>query len=614
MNKEDNLFLNTSLTTKLMNLRTLLESLYFFKWYVQFEWAKNRHSVTESNENCGVNNLKKMTNNRKISTLFLSVIVLLTIVLTIFLLNSNRKYLTESNVVIELQNDASSNVVKDYNIDVEVDFFKRLFKALPLETQLEKEYFGKAIVLTGLDPYSAIISPHYNVSVFGFEGFSPMHIPDLISYFFPPEFIEKESSKNMTDFRLQKDVYIVKRNNTNSEITTKVPGLKVHALINHELEYRDDFLEYPLALPKTTKEYCQSDNLCLTNNGKNLCSICDQGKDKRQSKFFYGEWCSLPNIDLSIISIRDGILDYGTTHPEARFNIYDKYGNIFTLSHHLMKYHKGGNWQIEHYPLLASIGTTYYPGAFGHFPIEILPRVIFLHRFIPLHIPIVIYDYPFCRSIINELYQYNVLPKSRKIVWAKTNTYYVASRLYFIHSKSEIATPLTPDIILRMSSTILKKPFIRGFVPNPYPENEPFILVLDRSDSGSRIIRNNDEMVRKVEKVVGKRGVKVLNVKLTTLKSFFMIGQAFLRATAIIAPHGAGLANINTSSLKLKFIIEIGWKGFPGNFGWPGDYYCQARGLGLKYYAVTTTRGDYFSTFLDVDVNEVAEIVEKEMN
>ncbi|KAG2387034.1 hypothetical protein C9374_002069 [Naegleria lovaniensis] len=448
--------------------------------------------------------------------------------------------------------------------------------------KIDIEYFAKGIILSNrLEPFYINEELEQQVSIRS----NPNR---LKKYFFTPELRQKIKGSSMTD-RRKKEIYkIGELKGDRYSVTTDVPGFKVHVKFNH-IPYRDDFVNYPFVKPRTKTAYCEEDNLCQTEHGNNMCSICDIGKDKRESKFFYKSWCYKPNIDFAIVSIEDGILDYGTDHAEVRHSIFDKSGNLYSMPiWHPIKLQDERKWSVAYNPQIAVVGNVWFPSAVGHFPIEILPRIILLSTYLPLNIPILVYGGEYVEKTIKVL--------------------------YFLHSNEDVYTPLTTDIALRVASSALQQPLKRNLIANPIRKDtkRDYILVVDRSDSNMRRINNNDEMVKQISNVV-KDSMDVIPVKLSQLSSFLEIGKVFYDAKAIIAPHGAGLANLSFAKRSTKFVIEIGWPGRPKEFHWPGDYYCQSRGSGLKYYAVTAVEGHYSSSGgMKVDVDEIVSIVKDE--
>ncbi|KAF0984562.1 hypothetical protein FDP41_000461 [Naegleria fowleri] len=474
--------------------------------------------------------------------------------------------------------------------------------------KIDIEYFAKGIILSNkLEPFYVNEELEQQVSIRS----NPNRLKE---YFFTPELRQKIKSSSLTD-RRKKEIYkIGELNGDRYRVTSDVPGFKVHVKFN-QLAYRDDFVHYPFVKPRTKKAYCEDDNLCQTEHGNNMCSICDIGKDKIQSKFFYKSWCYKPNIDFAIVSIEDGILDYGTDHPEVRHSIFDKSGNLYSMPvWHPIKLQEEHKWSVAYNPQIAVVGNVWFPSAVGHFPIEILPRIILLSTYLPYNIPILVYGGEYVEKTIKLLTDAGVFPKERVFIYAEPNIYYTAKRLYFLHSNEDVYTPLTTDIALRVASSALQQPLKRNLISNPIRKDtkRDYILVVDRSDSNMRRINNNDQMVKQISELV-KDSMDVVSVKLSKLSSFLEIGKVFYDAKAIIAPHGAGLANLSFAKRSTKFVIEIGWPGRPKDFHWPGDYYCQSRGSGLKYYAVTAVEGHYSSSSgMKVDVDEIVSIVKDE--
>ncbi|EFC45688.1 predicted protein [Naegleria gruberi] len=304
----------------------------------------------------------------------------------------------------------------------------------------------------------------------------------------------QSNGKFKHDFHEDETIYSIIFNPTTKryEISKKLPTLLVHMVFAHNVEFRDDFVSYPIVSEESRRKYCP-------NNCQNhLCSICEESTIKKnESKVFFSRpWCFKPNLNFGILSIEDGIYDFGVSNRHVTGSLFDKNGNILIMSTpHSLKFDYQASVKFE--PMFAMVGVSYNPTAAGHFPIEVLPRIVFMSYFLPLHIPILMNDIGKNRRIIESFKELGIIHPKRKIIWARVGHYYIGKRVYFLHSKDDYAA-LTPDIVMRIVSTIYSKFFKK--LPNPIQQNpREYILVVDRSDIGNRMITNQDEMINSLK-------------------------------------------------------------------------------------------------------------------
>nr|CAG4716548.1 unnamed protein product [Naegleria fowleri] len=320
--------------------------------------------------------------------------------------------------------------------------------------------------------------------------YSRMSNSQLKSQFFGLSLKRRIANSKFVDWRANQLLYEIDRTHENDgsfryHVTTKRASLKVHVKFN-DVKYRDDFLEYPRVTEKSRERYCKN-NFCGTDahedmtklhsnthnasnlsNTHNLCVMCEANIPKSQSSHFYKGLCYKPNVDLAIVSIENGILDYGLHDPSKVFAIFDSDGNLFaqdpisttrTVSTQDSKFR---NYNIEYHAQLASIGPIQIsssPSQPDNFFIEIVPRLLLLDSFLPLEIPIILHEGIGIEKI-DLMQQFGMISPVRQFLFVSTSgvpTFHMAQRLYFLYSKDVSVVPRTPDIALRVASNVMNK-------------------------------------------------------------------------------------------------------------------------------------------------------------
>lgn len=178
------------------------------------------------------------------------------------------------------------------------------------------------------------------------------NMKDLI---FTPQFNQRMNKGQFIDRRFDKTLYTF----SNGKVKVNHPNLKVHVKFSPD-EYKDDHLHYPISTDATIDRYCIRDSFCQ-GVGQTMCQLCDSKKPKLESKYFYTSWCYKPNIDFTLVSVDNGILDYGAHHEIVRFNVFDANANVFSMpGGSPIEIHSGG-WSVEYHAQLGTIGNVWYP-------------------------------------------------------------------------------------------------------------------------------------------------------------------------------------------------------------------------------------------------------------
>lgn len=231
----------------------------------------------------------------------------------------------------------------------------------------------------------------------------------------------------------------------------------------------------------------------------------------------------------------------------------------------------------------------HWSGAFYHFLIEALPRLILADTFstLPSNVTILLEK----RSKYVEEYMV-LLGYQRKITFVQPNTVYCSSNM-IIPPHSRCGNGI-PEGLLLLRSRILTA------INATDCGNSTKILVIDRSLSKRRYITNHAEMVARLSIEFPMWNFE--SIQLEKMRIVDQIRQ-FSESRGVIAPHGAGLSNIlflHPSS----FIVEM----FPKHYV-VKCYMALAKILSLTYSGLILSGNFYSSSHLTLEDDDVKAVI-----
>lgn len=225
--------------------------------------------------------------------------------------------------------------------------------------------------------------------------------------------------------------------------------------------------------------------------------------------------------------------------------------------------------RIVRMPCVAS-ALQAYPGARGHFPHEVLPRILFLHRYIPLSCPILFTNSTFVWRYLS------LLQWSRRLVaWNRTDVVeadrvYVANEAPYCTTRNPhnggMSTFFQPDVMALVRDV---------FVEPSWPAQRHIVLI---QRTGARRYAQHDDLLRILEKTADR--VVVFNASGSLTDHIRLFSAAWL----VIGPHGAGFSNLIFCRPR-TMVIEIGWDG-KVDMEMDNMYARVSASLGLDYHLV----------------------------
>ena len=140
---------------------------------------------------------------------------------------------------------------------------------------------------------------------------------------------------------------------------------------------------------------------------------------------------------------------------------------------------------------------------------------------------------------------------------------------------------------------------VAGAQPPPPQLVHDGIVVLTRGQGRARSMVNEAELLGALRAAFPGRVVDAFE----PLGPFLETAARVYAAALVIGPHGANLNNLYGMRPGAA-VVEVA---FAGGMLFPGEYFCLARNLGLRYWLSPSAEGDYGSP-MRVHVDDVVEI------
>jgi hypothetical protein len=383
-----------------------------------------------------------------------------------------------------------------------------------------------------------------------------------------------------------------------AQMTQNMPNLEGYILRNtsgfyHIRSYgyekkRITSFKMPIIEPESKNIVC-SDAGFLTN-WNFICS--DNGRFQPISN--YDSQIELMNLDC-------GYMDYGSRVREAAGNIYSEKGFIHKPRDVVFKEND------IHIDLdeLAGVGPMSYPGAFGHWPTQIAPKLLLFWNELPKGIPLAL---PVeTKGWLSQFFDKGILDRYRHPVIFHNGGQIVfrARRMWFMTNFDY--QPETMGLVTSYLWHYTRKVYTDK-IYNHIEPRETIVIINRNADAGSRRFDNYNELVDKIKSVYGNDYEIVEYV--AKGKSFFESGAIFFNARLVIAAHGAGLSHL-ISMRPGTGVIEISI--LDHSFQPPSMYYELAMGCGL-HYGMAMYPGSAYSGGIRPNVDEIIRLISKVMD
>lgn len=309
-----------------------------------------------------------------------------------------------------------------------------------------------------------------------------------------------------------------------------------------------------------------------------------------------GLWCPPVPFHTEIRIFNCITVDTGSVHPSAIGGLATK---DHIISHDTRLANPPKDMHVVRVKTLAVPGTIYYPEAPGHFPNEIMPKLLSLHEHVPLHVPILWPDTALARMILEELKAVGEF-KDRQIWFHNTahGLLYVESAYVHVYANDRAhRNNYAGASIKQLQSlhSLFRRVTTRGLRNN----NSYGIVIWMRKEGSVRSIRNVKEILNEL------KDWDINCISHDSSLPYFEQASILRDTHVFISPHGAGMNNV----LFLPHgatAIEVVYS--DPSFRCPEEYYCLCSAIGVEYY-MTAAEGDSQSQLRVLFPSEIREII-----
>lgn len=330
---------------------------------------------------------------------------------------------------------------------------------------------------------------------------------------------------------------------------------------------------------------------------------CENRPQSFKRLYYHEPWCNRFDLETHIAHFECGYVDPGTVMHEVTHNVFTESGHVVLKHNEKLRLDPANTGiSVIDVDVLATIGTSIYPEAYGHFPNDLLPRLLQLDRLLHAEIPLLWPNFPIPLKFLKEMLDQGIINKNRTIVLADYKKYYRAKHLFVYNLDNNHAfTPLTSHHDWSYQANILRSKVEQKEVSSKFK-----VGVLMRP--GSRSISNHGDLMKALNDLTGVRTDMEVVEFTAGGESLFELGKFMNSLNMFIGAHGAGMNNMFWCQ-KGATVIEIGF--YDSGFSLPAMYYCTALRIGLNYYSSFAVSGGYGSA-LGADVPEIVQIVRNE--
>ena len=322
-----------------------------------------------------------------------------------------------------------------------------------------------------------------------------------------------------------------------------------------------------------------------------------------------GLWCPSKSFHTEIWTFQCVVVDMGSVHPAAIGGLATK-GHIISHDSRIVNPRPLlPEQQITRLSVLGVIGTYYYPDAYGHFPNEILPRLIALHERIPIEVPLLWPDTTLSIKILRELQSMGEF-RGRSIIFHNTKQLLYVDLVYaytFAEDtayRHNFAAATVPE--LRNTRAM----FRRAITTHAFKKRKTSIVFWNREEGSARSISNMQEVQESLSEFEKDLTYFIPSRSAASGKGFFEQAAILQSTKVFISPHGAGMSNVLFLT-EGAVAVEIVYS--DAEFRCPEEYYCLCRAIGVKYY-MTAASGSHGTQLTVLFPDELRQIIVMNMN
>ena len=233
-----------------------------------------------------------------------------------------------------------------------------------------------------------------------------------------------------------------------------------------------------------------------------------------------------------------------------------------------------------------AVAMSVYPEAVGHFVPEHLPKALLLHKLLPAGVPILIADSPVSQRYLAPLFRSGALPRERVhlLNLGKAQASTIRAESVYGLVSSHFSNVASGDGTFAAARD--------AYAHGAAPAAPRHVLLVDRGRK-PRHVRNDDAAVAAIERALrdaNRTELKVLRWRPAAQLEDDIL--AWRQAALVVAPHGAGLANLLFAREGCP-VIEICYDETRGMLC-PAMYAALGVNLHLPYWVITA-KGGYAS-------------------
>jgi len=332
----------------------------------------------------------------------------------------------------------------------------------------------------------------------------------------------------------------------------------------------------PVKLTRDTES-----TICNLVKDEQLMELTDTCRKGGERRFDIHGYCVDPAKHAWILQIHNAIVCENNFNPEIYWATFTESGVVIQS-----QLDKGIrpivplSTRIRYYSKLASPGYSVHVNSPGHFPVEILPRLVRMYNEVPPDVPLLWPSGPQPLLMLKVMIELKVLDGKRYILKETPESIMKVKQLYIYHGDDDFFPQLLVPEFTYMHDLIMRG--MEERFGKPKQQSSRTIVVIDRRN-GPRSVINHKEMVQMLKDNLEHHVVDYFidNDKMANYVN--EVARVFYEADIIISPHGASLGNIIFARPGTS-IIEFSWD--DATPALPTDFMCFSRNLKLQYSTV----------------------------
>eukprot|EP00744_Colponema_vietnamica_P021214 GILI01030262.1.p1 GENE.GILI01030262.1~~GILI01030262.1.p1 ORF type:complete len:476 (+),score=109.42 GILI01030262.1:71-1498(+) len=300
-----------------------------------------------------------------------------------------------------------------------------------------------------------------------------------------------------------------------------------------------------------------------------------------------------------IYKVKCGFINDNDVHQDVPGTVFDQQ-RFFKFQSYVRGVDANKPKVLHKHEKLAHILQA-YSDRFGHFPHEVLPRLIWLLQAVPADAKLLYHHNDNVDRYLGLLEVAGLLDRQRLVRWEGPGHVYHAKEVYGVNEAPYCVTdnPHQGGTTTYFPREALLR--VRDVLSPTLPDEQRNRIVVIRRDGGTRRLVNHDALLERLKQVFKAENIHVFTAAGPLSEHVDM----FRRAALVIGPHGAGFANLVWCGSGTT-IIELGYDSLEV-MGLDDMYYKVSRALDLKYF-LALSKGSY-SGNIEADLDVVMPLI-----